>query len=131
MTIHGEDDPNERVLRLRPFRIEQAGVAPGAGPHVFHRIDLPARLELSVGPDARMCLLVADERAVGCLRAVETLLVPDFPENLVAREEREVHAGIARSLDVPALAARPVLVVAVRREQLMFLDPFAEPIAVH
>ena len=68
-------------------------------------------------------LLVGDQRAVAVLPA-------GLPEHLVAAEEGEVHAGIAGRLDVRALGARPVLVVADGQEGLVLADLGAEPVAV-
>jgi hypothetical protein len=40
----------------------------------------------------------------------------NFPEHVVAAEEREVHAGVAGRFDVGALRPRPVLVVPDRQK---------------
>ena len=77
------------------------------------------RVDLRVG----VRLLVRDERAVAVLPA-------RLPEDLVAAEERQVHAGVARRLDVRALGTRPVLVVAYRQEGPVLADLGAEAVAV-
>ena len=66
-------------------------------------------------------LLVGDERAVVVLPA-------RLPEHLVAAEEGEVDAGVARARDVGALLAGPVLVVPGGHEDLVVADQ--RPVAV-
>ena len=90
-----------------------ARVAPGAGPDPGSRVDLRVRVRLLVG----------DERAVRILPA-------GLPEDLVAAEERQMHARIARRLDIGALGAGPVLVMADREEGPVLSDFGAEPVAV-
>ena len=67
-------------------------------------------------------LLVGHQRPVRGVRAVDARLPPGLPEHLVPAEEREVHPGVAGGLDVRALLAGPVLVVAGRHEDLVLLD---------
>ena len=101
--VDGEDRPGQRVLRPAAVgRRAEARIAPGAGPHARQRIDLGVGVRL----------LVRHQRAVRRRRAVDAGLPARLPEDLVAAEEREVDAGVARRFDVGALAARPVLVVA-------------------
>ena len=83
-----------------------------------------SRVDLGV----RVRLLVGDQRAVRCAGAVDARLPARLPEDLVAAEEGQVHAGGARRLDVGALAARPVLVVADREERLVLEQLGAAPI---
>ena len=58
------------------------------------------------------------------------VLPPRLPEDLVAAEERQVNAGVARRLDVGALVAGPVLVVPDRQKSLVLQDQGAEAIGV-
>ena len=54
--------------------------------------------------------------------AVGARLPARLPEHLVAAEEGEVDAGVARGLDAGALRGRPVLVVAAGDEDLVVLE---------
>ena len=106
--VPGVDD--EQLTRQRVLGPPAGGgrgvarVAPGPGPG--HRVG--RRVEVGV--------LVGGERAVG--RAVDGARAPArLPENLVAAEEREADARVAGRLDVRALRARPVLVVAAGDDQ--------------
>src|SRR5207244_2103119 len=76
-----------------------------AGPDVVGQVE---RVDAGVG----LGLLVGDQGAVVVLPA-------GLPEDLVAAEEGQVHAGVAGGLDVGALLAGPVLVVADREEGLV------------
>src|SRR5581483_2297254 len=96
--------------------------APGAG---------PGGRVLGVDDLIGESLLVSDEGAVRSARAVDAGLPAGLPEELVAAEEGEMDAGIAGGLNVGALRAGPVLVVAHGEEDLMVLDQRALPIAVH
>ena len=89
-----------------------APVAPRAGP-LGRRVDLLVRVRLLVG----------DERAVVVRPA-------RLPEHLVAAEEGEVHAGVARGLDVAALLPGPVLVVADGQERAVLQQLRAAPVGV-
>src|SRR6185436_8792588 len=109
--VHRPQLAGERVLRARVERRGEAGVAPGAGPGV-RGIGVEA---LRAGGER---FLVGDQGAVAGVRSVDRRLVPRLPEHLVAAEERQVDAGVARALDVGALLSRPVLVVADREERL-------------
>src|SRR4051812_17180753 len=60
--------------------------------------------------------LVVDQGAVRGAGAIDARLEAGLPEHLVAAEEREVDAGIARGLDAAALIAGPVFVVADREK---------------
>ena len=86
-----------------------ARIAPVARPHVRRLIDL------------RACgrLLVADERAVGLVRAVDRVRPACLPEHLVAAEERKVDTGVTRRLDVRPLLGRPILVMTDGEERFM------------
>ena len=68
-------------------------------------------------------LLIGDQGAVVVLPA-------RLPEDLVAAEEGEVHARVARRLDVRALRARPVLVVADGKEDPVVADQSAAPVGI-
>ena len=91
-------------------RRAEARVAPRPGP-------LRRRIDLRVVER----FLVADERSTR-RDAVEAWLPARLPEHLVAAEEREVDAGVARRFDVRALIRRPVLVVADREVNPVPLD---------
>ncbi len=75
-------------------------VAPGCG-----RI---ARIGVSISPG----FLVGNHRLVGRATAVDARFPTKLPIHLIAAEECEVDAGIARSLDVRALLRRPIFIVA-------------------
>src|SRR4029078_132560 len=61
-------------------------------------------------------LLVGDKGAVPGPRTIDRRLGERLPEHLVAAENGEVDAAVAREFDVLALLARPVLVVPDRQE---------------
>ena len=109
---HQFGDPSRDLAAVlttaRPRRRAEPRVAPGAGP-------LGRRVDLGVG----VRLLVGDERAIRRAAAVDAGLPARLPEHLVAAEEREVHAGGTCVLDVRALRARPVFVVADGHEYLV------------
>ncbi len=92
---------------------------------VFGRAE--ARVAPQTGPGRRRGighrvvegLLVRDERAVRRVRAVGARLVARLPVRGVAGERRDVDARVARGVDVGALRARPVLVVADIDEDLV------------
>ena len=98
-----------------------ARIAPGTGPHVGQRIGI-------VGEVVRF--LVADQRAVRRSRSVDAVLPTDFPEHLVAAEEREVATRIPRRFDIGALHVRPILIMTYRQEQLVVGNQVAAPVAV-
>ena len=67
--------------------------------------------------------------------AVPSALIGDLPAGLpvdfVAAPEEQVDAGVARRLDIGALVAGPVLVVADRDERLVVLQVVGpEPVGV-
>ena len=102
------------------LRVERARVAPGARPRRRTRVDL-AR---SRGSPCR-------RRACGTRCSSRRCCLPArLPEHLVAAEEGEVDAGVARRLDVGALRAGPVLVVADGQEDLVVADQRAGPVGV-
>ena len=67
---------------------------------------------------------------MGSVGAVDAVLPARLPEDLVAAEEGEAGAGVARGGDVVALAGGPVLVVADRDEGVVFGDLGPEAVAV-
>ena len=69
-----------------------------------------------------MGLLVRDQGAHRGAGAVDAVLETGLPECLVAAEEGQVDALVARGLDVRPLAGRPVLVVTDRQERLVLLE---------
>ena len=108
----------------------EAGVHPRPGPDVA-RVEVVVVLRAGVGVGDRERLLVADERAVG--RAVGAVgdVPAGLPVDFVAAPEEQVDAGIARFLDVGALVARPVFVMADRDERLVVLEVVGpEPVGV-
>ena len=117
--VDHEDGARERVLGLGPLRVEGATVAPRPRP-------LTGGVDMSV----LVGLLVGDERAVRRVRAVDARLPARAPEHLVAAEEGEVDARVARGLDVRALGAGPVLVVTRGHEDLVVADQRSEAIGV-
>src|SRR6185503_9027091 len=117
--VDGEERARERVLGAAAVaRRAEARVAPRPRP-------LRGRIDLGAGRR----LLVTDERPVTRARAVDALLPPDLPEDLVPAEERQVHARVAGRRHVRPLAARPVLVVAGRQEELVLEDLATAPVA--
>ena len=78
-------------------------------------VQVGGRVDLGVG----VRLLVADQRPVRRARAVDARSPSGSSRRSRCREEREVHAGVARRLDVGALLVRPVLVVADGHEDLV------------
>jgi hypothetical protein len=113
-------EPLSAFSGFGPFGIDRARVAPCAGPHVRQRIDLGVGVRFLVG----------DERAIRRVRRIGARFPANLPEHVVAAEEREVHAGVARRFDVGALRSGPVLVVPDRQKHFVVLDERAAPIAV-
>src|SRR5690348_18012244 len=66
----------------------ETGIAPRAGP-VLVRIDLGVRKRL----------FIADKRAGGRVRTIQTRLPPDLPKHLVAAEKCQMHSMLAGCLD--------------------------------
>ena len=121
--VEHEDGAAQRVLGAAAVggRAEPC-VAPGTGPDV--RTD-----GIRLGVVGR--LLVADERPVGGSGRIDAALPARLPEDLVAAEEGQVHAGGTCRLDVGALGAGPVLVVAVGHPDAVLLDATAIAVGVH
>ena len=112
--VDQEELPSQRVGRATAIRGRaEPRVDPSARPR--GRI-LRIHRAVEVG------LLVADERAIGRVAAVAARRPSRLPEDLVAAEEREVHPGVSRCLDVVAHPLRPVLVVGARDEELVVLE---------
>ncbi len=109
--IDGEQLSGQRVLRLPAVRWR-------AEPRI-HPGTRPGRWVLRIRGSVVMRLLVGHQRPVGGVRSVDARFPPGLPEDLVPAEEREVHPGVASGLDVRALLAGPVLVVASRKEDLV------------
>ena len=133
--VAGRVEAGDRVHVLRVAAAGQrvaveAGVHPRPGPDIA-RIEVVIVLRAGVGIGDRERLLVADERAVG--RAVGAVgdIPAGLPVDFVAAPEEQVHAGIAGFLDIRALVARPVFVVADRDERLVVLEVVGpEPVGV-
>ncbi len=118
--VDREDGPGERVFRLRPFRVEGSGIAPGPGP------DLGERVDLGIG----MGFFVGDQGAVNAAGAFDAGLPTRFPKDFVAAEKGQVDTGITRGFDVTPLVQRPVFVVTDRKKQPVPQDPLTTPVAV-
>src|SRR5690606_21720203 len=97
--VHEEDRAGQGVLRPAAVRGRtESIVAPRAG---------PGRRALRVDQPVRVRLLVAHERPIRLPSRSNGGLPSRLPEDLVAAEEREVHARVPRRLDVRALRPRP------------------------
>ena len=105
--VDGEDLSGDGVLRASAVgRRAEARIAPRPGPR-----------RVRIGLVVVVSFFVGDQRTVR--RAVDDArLEARLPEHVVAGQEREVDARIARGLDGVALAVGPVLVVANREEHL-------------
>ncbi len=111
--ILGPGADSDRGSRLVDS-IDEAHVAPGAGP-VVGRVDVGIVFRAGIQREVRPSLLVADERPVVGVRAVDARLVPRLPVDFVPAPEEQVDAGVARRLDIRALVPRPVFVMADRQ----------------
>mmetsp|Transcript_29033 Transcript_29033/g.81803 ORF Transcript_29033/g.81803 Transcript_29033/m.81803 type:complete len:348 (+) Transcript_29033:916-1959(+) len=110
-----EDLAGQSILGLRPQRVEGARITEGPGPLS------PVGVQLKV----RLALLVAHHRP-------EAVLPADAPEDLVARQEGEVHPAVPRRLHIGALLPAPVLVVANTEEEAVAAEKRgAEAVGVH
>src|SRR5207237_5403304 len=124
LTAAAVDSPDlarECVFRATAIsRRAESCIAPRArGYRIRARVERIQRVIVDVVPHR---LLVADEGAERRHGAVDARLPARLPEHLVAAEERQIHAGIARLLDAGALVARPVLVVPDRAKDLRLVE---------
>ena len=106
--VHRPDRANQAIFG--PAAVghgrAQAGVAPGPCGDALHRVELRAAERV----------LVTDQSAIR--RAIHGRLEARLPVHLVAAEEREADARVARVLDGRALPGGPVLVMPDREEGL-------------
>src|SRR6266851_2672584 len=120
--VDHENCPGECVLGPTSigWRAEPR-IAPGPG---------PGRWISGVDDRVGRCFLVSDKGAVGRRGAIDAALPACLPKCLVAAEEGQADTRSAGSLNVGALVAGPILVVADRHEDLVVLDQRAVPVAV-
>ena len=126
----------DAAVDVRPVRHVQS-----AGQRVLRAARVGRRHEAVVAPRARpdgrgvdfrvgLALLVANECPIWGARGVGAVLPAGLPEHLVAAEERQVHAGVARRFDVHPHPRGPVFVVADRKERLVLQDLGPEALGV-
>ena len=76
-------------------------------------------------------LLVADERSVRRICAINAWLPSRLLEDFIAAKKCQVHACCPGSFNSGPLSARPIFVVPNGQENLVLLDQRAVPVRVH
>ena len=104
--VDSEKRPSESVFRSSTIRGRaEPRIAPRSRPRGIG-------INFGVGKG----FLIADERPIRRSRSVYRRFPTSFPKNVVAAEKCKMNARVASGLNVAALGARPVFVMADRKK---------------